>query len=70
MVGDAGRVVAVECRIEGDEPAGPRARRGGQPRAVTVGLVLWVLRRRGATARRAERSGVVCTMPLAMACST
>jgi hypothetical protein len=43
MVGDAGRVVPVERRIEDGEAAGPRARRGGQPRAVTVGLVLWVL---------------------------
>src|ERR1035441_3743891 len=47
-----GRVVAVQRRVEGYEPAGPGARHRGQPDVIAIGRVLagWYPQRRGGAA--------------------
>ena len=70
VVGGAGRVVPVERCVEGQEPAGPGAGRGGEPVGVAGGRPGGAVGRRGATAPTAARSAVVWTTPLASACST
>ena len=68
VVGEAGRVVAFEGGVEGGEPVSPPAGHLGQPRRVIGGLAPSALM--GIHSAAADRSAVVCTVPVARACST
>jgi hypothetical protein len=69
MVGEVSWMVAFEGGVEGGEPVGPGAGDLGQPGRVVIGLgapsVLMAIH-----SAAADRSAMVCTVPVARACST